>query len=254
MAEISFFDKFDDVKAYFTTRNDGVSKGYFSSLNMGYMTDDLTDNIKENREIVKKDMNISDCIEIIPKQVHKSDIAVIDNDFILNDKNVFIGEYDALITNRKNILLTTCHADCLAVYLYDSKNKIIGLAHAGWRGTKLNIATKTAQLMVEKFGADIKYIKAAISPGISKCCFEVGKEVYLEFEESFPQIKQYAVEKSQEKYNLDLKGINQKQLNDTGITDIEISEYCTSCSTELFYSYRKENGKTGRMCAGIVLL
>ena len=245
---INFFENEKDIKAYFTTRDGGVSVGEFTSLNMGFNTAD--ENVIKNRDIVVKSLGTKVC-EIIPTQVHKTDIALIDEAL---DQRIFVGEYDALVTKRKNVLLTTCHADCLAVYLYDKENKVIGLAHAGWKGTLGKIAVKTLQKMCKELGANEKTTIAAISPGISKCCFEVGTEVYEAFKENLSYVDNYTVKKENGKYNLDLKGINLKQLHDCGITGVELSPYCTSCNTDMFFSHRKEKGKTGRMCAGIVMI
>ena len=248
---INFLTEYSGIKAYFTDRKGGVSPSPFASLNMGYNTND--NYVTKNREIVKSALNIPNITEIVPTQVHKTDIAVIDKNN-LSDKINFVGEFDGLCTKDKNILLTTCHADCLAVYLYDYKNQVIGLAHAGWKGTLGNIAEKTFTKMRDELGADITTTVSAISPGISKCCFEVGDEVYFKFKENYSYIDDYAVKKANGKYMLDLKGINLRQFNDMGINRVEISPYCTSCNTDLFYSYRKENGITGRMSAGIILI
>lgn len=244
---INFFENEKGVKAYFTTREGGVSVGEFKSLNMGFNTSD--ENVSRNRDITVKSLGVDVC-EIVPTQVHKTDIALIDK---AEEKRAFVGEYDALVTKKKNVLLTTCHADCLAVYLYDRENKVIGLAHAGWKGTLGEIAVKTFLKMRDELGACAETTVAAISPGISKCCFEVGAEVYEAFKEKFSYIDEAAVKKENGKYNLDLKELNLRQLKECGIENIEISNYCTSCRTDMFFSYRKEDGKTGRMCAGIVM-
>ncbi|MEF9984165.1 MAG: peptidoglycan editing factor PgeF [Oscillospiraceae bacterium] len=254
MNYIRFFEKYNGVTAYFTTRLGGISQEHNNSLNLGFNTGDLLENVLENRKIVKSDMGLLDCIEIIPQQVHKSDIAVVTDEMINTNKSyIRLGDFDGLVTNKTKVLLTTGHADCLAVYLYDYKNNVIGLSHAGWRGTQLNIVKHTAEKMINELGADVNTMIGAVSPGISKCCFEVGEEVYEKFKNDFSFIDDYAVKKDNGKFNLDLKGINKRQFLDIGIENVEVSDYCTSCSTELFFSYRKENGKTGRMCAGLAM-
>ena len=174
---------------------------------------------------------------------------------------------DGVITNRKDVLLTTVHADCLPVWLYDEEHQAIGLVHAGWRGTLAGIAPKAVKLMQETYGSEPSKMKAAIGPGISMCCFETGPEVIEAFREHWDFADLYA-ETSEEhfgdeqvpdsaegKYYIDLKGINTEGLLEAGLEleNIEISQHCTHCEPETFASYRREGGTYMRMGAGICL-
>lgn len=189
---------------------------------------------------------------------------------------------DAVVTNVKNVLLTTVHADCLAVYFYDEKNQAIGLAHAGWRGTAAGISIKTLEKMKEVYGSKAEDMQVYIGPGISRCCFETGPEVYREFKESWDFIDEFAEERyvlkySQDvkpqiglsdskmnlperesvlKYYLDNKGLNKRQLEISGVKpeNIKVSRHCTCCETDLFCSYRREGGTYMRMGAGLCLI
>ena len=174
---------------------------------------------------------------------------------------------DGAITNQKGILLTTVHADCLPVWLYDEENQAIGLVHAGWRGTLAGIAPKAVKLMQETYGSDPAKIKAAIGPGISMCCFETGPEVIEAFREEWDFADFYAEtaedhfgddeipESADGKYYIDLKGINTEELLEAGLQleNIEISRHCTHCEPDTFASYRREGGTYMRMGAGICL-
>ena len=174
---------------------------------------------------------------------------------------------DGAITNQKGILLTTVHADCLPVWLYDEENQAIGLVHAGWRGTLAGIAPKAVKLMQETYGSDPARMKAAIGPGISMCCFETGPEVIEAFREHWDFADYYAEtaeehfgddeipESAEGKYYIDLKGINTEELLEAGLQleNIEISRHCTHCEPETFASYRREGGTYMRMGAGICL-
>ncbi len=174
---------------------------------------------------------------------------------------------DGAITNQKGILLTTVHADCLSVWLYDEENQAIGLVHAGWRGTLAGIAPKAVKLMQETYGSDPARMKAAIGPGISMCCFETGAEVIEAFREHWDFADFYAEtaeehfgddeipESAEGKYYIDLKGINTEELLEAGLQleNIEISRHCTHCEPEIFASYRREGGTYMRMGAGICL-
>ena len=174
---------------------------------------------------------------------------------------------DGAITNQKGILLTTVHADCLPVWLYDEENQVIGLVHAGWRGTLAGIAPKAVKLMQETYGSDPAKMRAAIGPGISMCCFETGSEVIEAFREHWDFADFYAEtaeehfgddeipESAEGKYYIDLKGINTEELLEAGLQleNIEISRHCTHCEPETFASYRREGGTYMRMGAGICL-
>ena len=174
---------------------------------------------------------------------------------------------DGAITDQKGILLTTVHADCLPVWLYDEENQAIGLVHAGWRGTLAGIAPKAVKLMQETYGSDPAKMKAAIGPGISMCCFETGPEVIEAFREVWDFADFYAEtaeehfgddeapESAEGKYYIDLKGINTEELLEAGLQleNIEISRHCTHCEPETFASYRREGGTYMRMGAGICL-
>lgn len=174
---------------------------------------------------------------------------------------------DGVITNQKDILLTTVHADCLPVWLYDEENQAIGLVHAGWRGTLAGIGPKAVKLMHETYGSDPAKLKAAIGPGISQCCFETGPEVIEAFRGQWAFADRFAEtakahfpegkmpESAIGKYYIDLKGINLEELVQAGLSreNVQISEHCTHCEPETFASYRREGGTYMRMGAGICL-
>ena len=183
------------------------------------------------------------------------------------DTHIRFPRTDGVITNRKDVLLTTVHADCLPVWLYDEENQAIGLVHAGWRGTLAGIAPKAVKLMQEAYGSDPAKMKAAIGPGISMCCFETGPEVIEAFRAHWDFADLYAetaeehfgdeqiTESAEGKYYIDLKGINTEELLEAGLEleNIEISQHCTHCEPEMFASYRREGGTYMRMGAGICL-
>jgi len=168
---------------------------------------------------------------------------------------------DGVITDQKNILLTTVHADCLPVWLYDEEHHAIGLVHAGWRGTLAGIAPKAVKLMQETYGSDPAKMKAAIGPGISLCCFETGPEVieafriHWDFADKYAEPAENRPDGNAGKFYIDLKGINTEELLQAGLQleNIEISSHCTHCEPETFASYRREGGTYMRMGAGICL-
>ncbi len=254
------------VKTFFTMRSGGVSKQPFDSLNMGFNTEDDRKAVEENRRRAFLAVGAYEPVVVYPNQVHKAEVACVSHDDArlarqkennkVNEPFEIIrfAETDAVVTNAKNVILTSLHADCIPVWLYDPVNHAAGLAHAGWRGTRANIAVKTASKMHSEYGSRFEDIIAVIGPGISKCCFEVGGEVYEEFASELENINDYSTDDGNGKYHLDLKGINACLLRKAGINRIFISGFCTCCEKDMFYSYRREAGRTGRMCAGICLV
>ena len=172
---------------------------------------------------------------------------------------IIIPDTDGTITNLKNVLLTTVHADCLAVFCYDPVKEAIGLCHAGWRGTCAGIVMEMVEKMEEEYGCDSEDMQAYIGPGISLCCFETGMEVAEAFAENWTFAEDYIMrtpgDMANGKCHIDIKGINQEQLELMGIPteQIRVSEHCTCCEPELFCSYRREGGTYMRMGGGLCM-
>jgi len=165
--------------------------------------------------------------------------------------NTAIENCDAMITNQKNIVLSILTADCVPILLFDRKQNVIAAIHAGWKGTKGNIVLKTVEKMIKDFHSNPHDIIAGIAPSIGRCCYEVGEDVAKYFYD-FPQ----AYDKKDDKYMLDLPLINRAQLLSMGLIpdNIEMSDICTSCNVEKFFSYRKEEGCSGRFMSMIRLV
>ena len=184
---------------------------------------------------------------------------------------------DGLITDVPGLLLSIQTADCLPIFLVDSKHRAIGALHAGWRGTLARIAEKGVGLMWQHFGSRARDLVAAIGPGIHACCYEVGGEVRERFESQFDYAGELFREVRdsdpvREKYPLlfltarapghselppriflDLVKANVRQLKDAGLrpANIHASPLCTACRPDLLFSHRAEQGKTGRMLGAI---
>jgi YfiH family protein len=189
---------------------------------------------------------------IVANQTHSDHVTIITQKHSKGWESLedAVAECDALVTDKKEVVLTILTADCVPILLYDTKKEVIATVHAGWRGTEKKIVEKTVQKMVEVFGSKPKDIIAGIAPSIGRCCYEVGKEVAEHFFDQPESLVSVG-----EKYMLDLPLINKKQLLDIGVNDanIEMSGICTACETESFFSYRKEQGCTGRFMSLIGL-
>ena len=250
------FEEYPDVTGFFSLK-DGAVEG--SPYN--------------NPEMFRQ-LGLEDAVRVWPTQIHETQVAVIRQEdidaakanFDPGNQNpddcspaIIIPDTDGTITNLKNVLLTTVHADCLAVFCYDPVKEAIGLCHAGWRGTCAGIAMEMVEKMEDEYGCDPENLQAYIGPGISQCCFEVGMEVAEDFAENWTFAEDYITrtpgDVANGKCHIDIKGINQEQLELMGIpTDqIRVSEHCTCCEPQLFCSYRREGGTYMRMGGGLCM-
>ena len=174
---------------------------------------------------------------ITPTQTHSDHV-----DFV--DEREEYPETDGLIDSKKGDLIYLRFADCTPLILFDKKQKIAAISHAGWRGTAEKIAIKT----VLKMNSDPENIIALIGPTISLCCYEVSYEVK---EKLLSTINNKSG--VYENRNVDLKGINARQLEEIGVQSIDIGPYCTSCNNNLFFSYRKEHATKMRHYAAVLI-
>ncbi|WP_419766844.1 peptidoglycan editing factor PgeF [Arcobacter sp.] len=196
--------------------------------NMAYHVNDKKSCVDNNRLKLSKKHNFDISKLRYMNQVHADNIEIVD----LNSP-LLIDNCDALITKEKNLPIMVMVADCIPIFLSDENKKIIAVVHAGRNSTFLNIVQKTAIKMIEELGCKAKDIFVYLGPSIQKCCYEVSEELET------IAIKSFGKEFCQNRY-LDLQGINIKQLNDIGIFNIEVSNICTKCSGEDFFSYRKD--------------
>lgn len=219
----------------------------FSNMSLFYAD---TSNSLENRKDFLKDFGLDYHDLVCAKQVHASTIKYAKEEdrgrgaFSYDDA---IADTDAFITDKRNLPLAIFTADCLSVFLYDTKTPAIALIHAGWRSTKENISDKAIRLMQEKFNTRTQDLCAGFGPCIRSCCYEVS----VEFRQFFPA----GVIQRDGSYYLDLIGINKKQILVAGVKEKNIfdSKVCTSCQNGEFFSYRKEGKACGRMMSVAML-
>lgn len=250
---ITFFsspnlEAFPGLTHAFLGRIGGISSGHLSSLNMGRREEDPPENLKENRKRVADAFGIDASKIFTVSQVHSDRIVVIDNQGA-RPEEVRAQEADAIITNVKGISIGILTADCVPVLLYDRKNGVIAAVHAGWRGTAMKIAKKCVKRMQESFGTDSKDIAAAIGPAIGLCCYKVNDDVVM----AVGNIDK-VTRACERHWCLDLPKANLLQLEEMGVLDINVSDICTSCRTDLFFSHRRENGRTGRQLSFISMV
>lgn len=243
--------------AGFSKRDGGVSPEPYESLNLGFHVGDEADRVLRNRMRLAKMIGFPLEQWACSQQVHGSNIRrVTRHDAGKGAKKLegAIPETDGLYTREAEVLLTLGYADCVPLYFFAPGHDIVGIAHAGWRGTTADIAGKMIDqwIRVEKIPrADIHVVAG---PAIDACCYEVDRHVIDEITRVLgPDSSAVYHQINNEHYRLNLKECNRKLCEKAGIPGdhIECSSYCTGCRRDLFYSHRLENGSTGRMLGWI---
>lgn len=264
----------------FSTRPGGVSELQSSSrrarervLNLGFTDWDDRCNVLRNREKFTACIGASTMERVALRQIHSDVVHRIGT--AISESTL---QGDALFTREPGILLTVQTADCIPILFADTRTRAIAAIHSGWRGTLKRIAEKTLGRMKMEFGTRSEDVIAAIGPGIGRCCYEVGHDVAKEFASQFPQAPEWfkgpfaAIASGDNDPNwlpwltmappghapepprvhLDLIAANRDILVGAGVQPerIVVSQLCTSCRTDLLFSYRKER-QTGRMMGAI---
>lgn len=236
----------------FTTRLGGVSAAPFDSLNIGMHRGDSPENVEENFRILSSAIGFSLENTVLTHQVHTDIVRVVTKSDACGLDNHGYPECDALITNDPGTVLTIFTADCTPILLWDCVTGAVGAAHAGWRGTAMNIAGKTAWAMVERLGCKPENLRAAIGPNISVCCFETTAEVPEAMLRQYGKAVERHIRPAGDKYYVNLKAINAHALRAAGIENIEISDECTMCQHHRFWSHRYTRGNRGSQGAVII--
>ena len=213
----------------FSTRLGGVSRGVFAALNLGLHRGDSTENVQENYRRFSAVLGVAPQRCVLARQVHRDDVKVV----------------------------TAQDADCSPTLYFDPVTRCIGAAHAGWRGTALGIAAKTIAAMERLYGAKAEHIRAAIGPGISRCCFETDADVPAAMRAALgAEVEPYLQRSAQDgKWHVDLKAINRHWMLRAGLAPehIAVSGACTACCTDLYWSHRRMGDVRGSQAAMICL-
>ena len=236
----------------FTTRFGGVSEGSQSSLNIAFGRGDSMENVEKNLHILAEALEFDPKKYVLTRQTHSDIVRAVTDKDCSGLCHRDYPECDALVTNTPGVALLVFTADCTPILLHDPVTGAVGAAHAGWRGTAQAIGAKTVQAMVDNFGCDPRNIRAAIGPNIGFCCFETDADVPEAMLAAFGEEVQSCIVKQGEKYRLDLKAINAFILRRAGLEHIDISENCTVCEHDRFWSHRYTKGDRGSQGAIIV--
>lgn len=243
----------------FSTKLGGVSTGHLQGLNLAAVRGDEPGNVSRNFQLFCAAVGADHTRLVKNHQIHSSDVRLVGpGDVNLDPSQPGLYPADGLVTNQKGVCLTIFSADCIPVLLCDPEKRVIAAAHAGWRGTASGIAKAAVDAMVQHFGCDPRNILAAIGPGIGPCCFETHRDVPDGLKSGLGDAAGHYITplEDPEKFLVNLKGANRQWLLQAGLLNahITISDACTACDLDTFWSHRKQGENRGSMAAVIQLL
>ncbi len=228
-----------------------------ASLNTAFHTGDSEDNVLENRRRIFALFGY-DSREIVSSiQVHGTGLAIFSQ--VHRGEGALPGsareQCDALVTTAEGLTLTAYAADCMLIYFVSQQKALVALAHAGWRGTLGGIGSKVVRCLHELYSLAPDRLLVGFSPAVCRNCYRVNGKVAEQFQYAGWDGPAYLKQIAEEHWSLDLAAINAEQLIQTGVKEVNMarSNWCTSCNPELFYSYRRDQGITGRMIGFIAL-
>jgi YfiH family protein len=225
----------DGVQHRFFTRQGGVSEGLYSSLNCGYGSGDLPDNVRENRRRAAAHFALGETDLLTVHQIHSTDVLVVGAERWTSPG---APRADALVTDRPGVALGVMAADCAPVLFADSEAQVIGAAHAGWKGALGGVVDTTIAAM-EKLGARRERVRAAIGPCIGAASYEVGPEFPAPFlAQDQANATFFRPAKRAGHFMFDLAGYLLQRLALAGVT-ASATGHDTLAATDDFFSYRR---------------
>jgi hypothetical protein len=237
------------VRHGFTLRTGGASRGAFSSLNFSSREGDEPERVTENWRRLEKAANLPARGWALLSQVHGARVERIAAAGAACHHRRNHPEADGMATGRPGVVLGVLTADCLPVVLAVPGTAAVAIAHAGWRGTLEGIVPATVRELCAISGAAPGDVVAALGPAIGCCCYQVGDEVREAFVARWGRAHASRILKQADPWRLDLQGANLLQLREAGVRarlTVPLS-LCTSCRADLFYSYRRDGRRSGRM-------
>jgi YfiH family protein len=244
--EIPQIVKMGWIQHVFLTRRGGVSSFPYESLNLSDGNGDREESVLKNKHRVAEIFDLDLKHLVLLNQIHQDKILLI-REFLGSLPSLL--EYDAMITDIPNTFLGILTADCLPIFVIDRAKKVIAAIHAGRQGTALHLTSKVLKKMREEFGCKSRDLLIALGPSIGPCCYEIDEKMFI------PEWEPFSNSKGKGRWMVDLARINISQLEKEGINKGQIFwiNLCTSCHSDLFFSYRKE-GQTGRQLSFIGII
>ena len=230
----SKLNEFKNLKHCFFSRKNGVSKGYYKSLNCGLGSNDDREKVLKNLELVSKKIGCDSNFLITLNQKHSSEVIYFENQKSI--KNKLAG--DAIVCKARNIGIGILAADCAPILFYDPQKKIIGCAHAGWKGA-LNGIIKNTVKKFNELDSNNNNLIAVVGPCLGKKSYEVKNDFFKKFIDKDKNNEIFFDKISNEKYTFDLRRFINNEISSLNIKNIENIEKDTFSEEDFFYSYRR---------------
>jgi len=232
------------VAIAFLTRLGGASAPPFDALNLGHTVGDDLATVEENHNRAFAALGIEPRQVVSPYQIHSTHVRLVSQAHTGTTQPAT----DGLLTATPGVALLLRFADCVPILLFDAKRRAVGIIHSGWKGAAGNIAAAAVTAFARYVGSRPSDLWAGIGPAIGPCCYEVGEEMADTITKISPEgIK--ALQRRDGGLYLDLPSLVRAQLAEAGVKQIALSDICTACHTEEWFSHRAENGRTGRFGA-----
>jgi YfiH family protein len=232
------------------SRRGGVSPSPWESLNVGGTVGDDINRVQQNRIRIFEILNLSLQSVYDVWQVHSNHVVCSDSP---RPSGSVIRKGDAIITNKPGISLFMRFADCVPIFLFDPVKSVVGIVHAGWLGTVEKIVHAAIKRMEQIYLSNPSDIIASIGPSIGPDHYEIGEDVISKVRMAFNNQSKNFIKTINGSNYFDLWAANIHLLTLEGVSNIELSQICTVCHREEWYSHRAENGRTGRFGAVITL-
>ncbi len=249
-------NKYQDLVVGFSTKQGGFSKESFSTLNFGFHVGDLDNDVCQNRQTLANVLNFPLNQWVGAEQTHQTTIQKLTTADGGRGSSAYSDAFkktDGFFTSESGLLLTLCYADCVPLYFIEPNKRLIGIAHAGWRGTVAGIGAEMISRWQEE-GTKPSEVLVVIGPSICENCYVVDENVITLLQNKLKDTekKPYHIVKENQ-YRLNLQELNKQILMNVGILEdhILMTKLCTSCDQDVFFSHRRDNGKTGRMVSFI---
>ena len=243
------FDTLQTRHALFT-RHGGVSPEPWSSLNVGGTVGDDLERVKENRLLSFYALGRAPESAFEVWQVHSADVVCVRAP---RPQGESLRQADIILTDTHEVTLFMRFADCVPILLHDARKGVVGLAHAGWRGTLNDVASATVNAMRKHYDSNPADIIAGIGPSIGPDHYQIGADVILQVMQKYGDESELLLKSHNGKIHFDLWKANHLLLERAGVGKIENAEICTACHTADWFSHRAEKGRTGRFGALISL-
>lgn len=251
------FDALPFVRHGFSTRLGGVSRGRYASMNLSFSRGDEETAVRENFRLFCTAVGVRDENVVVSAQTHSIRLynaTAADRGRGITRPRGYT-DVDGLLTDEPDVVLCTQFADCVPLFFADPVRRVVAASHAGWRGTAAGIGGETVRRMQNDYGCRPEDILVGIGPSIGPCCFEVDTPVWEAFRQAPHFDERFCTDDGGGKYHIDLWRVNGRDLTDAGIRPehITVTDLCTRCHPELFWSHRACGRDRGSL-AGLIAL